>query len=64
MTRDGENVKTRNLVVACHTPGDYAAEAAERLLPSLRKLGLEHDVREVPNWGSWLANGAGCQIFL
>lgn len=35
------------MIVSFHTPGYYAEVANQRLLPSLRALGIEHDVREV-----------------
>lgn len=53
-----------HLIVACYTSGDYEQEAQEKLLPSLRKLHLAHDVREIPCEGSWVANGFACQAFL
>ena len=60
----GDDSERQRLIVACYTSGDYAEVAEEMLLPSLRDLGLAHDVREVPNLGSWVANGFGCQLFL
>jgi hypothetical protein len=53
-----------HLIVACYTAGDYEQEAKERLLPSLKALGLPHDVRQVDSFGSWIANGFRCQEFL
>lgn len=41
------------MIVSYHTPGYYAQVANSRLLPSLRALGLEHDVREVLLGGPW-----------
>lgn len=35
------------MIVSFYTPGYYAQVANQRLLPSLRALGLDHDVREV-----------------
>lgn len=52
------------LIVGCYTAGDYAREAEERLLPSVRALGLAHDVREIKSLGSWVKNGFACQLFL
>lgn len=54
----------RGLIVACYTEGDYEREAHERLIPSLERLDLPHDVRKVESRGSWVANGFACQIFL
>jgi hypothetical protein len=55
---------SKELIVGCYTPGDYAKEAEERLLKSVRELGLPHDVREIPSRGSWVLNNSACQIFL
>lgn len=52
------------LIVACHTEGDYARVAETYLLPSLKALGLKHDVRKYRSRGSWVENGFACQDFL
>jgi hypothetical protein len=54
----------KEIIVGCYTPGDYAAEAHERLIPSVEALGLPHDIREMSNTGSWITNNAACQKFL
>lgn len=41
------------MIVSFYTPGYYAQVARERLLPSVRALGLPHDVREINLAGSW-----------
>jgi len=53
-----------DLVIGCYTAGDYAIEAEERLLASVRALDLPHDVREYQSRGSWVKNGFACQTFL
>jgi len=57
-------VSVKKVVVGCYTPGDYEREAHERLIPSVRALGLEHDIRQIPSRGSWILNNSACQIFL
>lgn len=44
---------TSPLIVSYHTPGYYTQVANERLLPSVRALGIEHDVREVLLGEGW-----------
>ncbi len=52
------------LVVSYHTGEPYKAEAG-RLVRSLRALGLDYVVSEIPSRGSWRANvNAKCEIIL
>ena len=54
----------KQLIIACYTAGVYAKEAEEKLLKSVRELGLPHDVREISCQGTWVANGFACQEFI
>jgi len=55
-----ENIpqRRRPIVVSFYTKGTAYEAEARRMVRSVHLHGLEHDVREVPNQGSWLANTA------
>ena len=54
----------RSLIVGCYTPGDYCQEAHEKLIPSVRALGLPYEIWERPSRCSWLLNNSLCQLTL
>lgn len=57
-------MRRENLIVGCYTVGDYEREANERLIPSVRALGLPSVIRSMPSRGTWVLNNSACQLYL